>query len=90
MDDVSLVIENLTKDSDQLKLFFSCKALKNIFLVSDPSTTEKILSRFGKQFLKRLVKILTYDHLQDCVNEALQLLVLLTNILDLEVTQELV
>ena len=63
MGDVALVIENLTKDSDQLKLFFSCKALKNIFLVSDPTTTEKILSRFGKQFLKRLVKILTYDHL---------------------------
>ena len=49
-----------------------------------------MLDRFSKRLLKRLVVVLGYEHLQDAMIEALHVVALLTNLMDYEVTSELV
>ena len=73
-----------------MKVQFGCRALKSILLVSPMELTRQLLDRFSKRLLKRLVVVLGYEHLQDAMIEALHVVVLLTNLMDYEVTSELI
>ena len=73
-----------------MKIYFGCKALKSILLVSSEELTKKLLLKFSKRLLKRLVIVLGYEHLPDAMVEALHIVVLLTNLMDYDVTSEMV
>ena len=49
-----------------------------------------MLLKFSKRLLKRLVIILGYEHLPDAMVEALHIVVLLTNLMDYDVTSEMI
>ena len=49
-----------------------------------------MLLRHSKRLLKRLVIVLGYEHLPDAMVEALHIVVLLTNLMDYDVTSEMV
>lgn len=73
-----------------MKIYFGCKGLKSILMVSPPQLTREILNRFAPRLLKRLVVVLSYEHLPDAMVEALYIVVLLTNLMDYETTSEMV
>ena len=88
--DIAVIIKSINDDSDQLKIYFGCKALKSILKVCNVDLTKAIIDRHSKRLLKRLVIVLSYEHLPDAMFEALHILVLITNLMDFEVTSELV
>lgn len=59
-------------------------------MVSSSALTKQILDKHGKRLLKRLIIVLSYEHLPDAMLEALHILVLITNLMDYEVTSELI
>ena len=59
-------------------------------MVSSAELTKQILVRHGKRLLKRLIIVLSYEHLPDAMVEALHILVLITNLMDYEVSSELI
>ena len=89
-DDISLIVESINDDNDQMKIYFGCKGMKSILLISPILVTKQLVERYSKRLLKRLVVILSYEHLLDAMTEALHIVVLLTNLMDYEVTSELV
>ena len=59
-------------------------------MVSPLELTQQLIDKYSKRLLKRLVVVLGYEHLPDAMYEALHVVVLLTNLMDFEVTSELV
>ena len=59
-------------------------------MVSSTSLTKKILEKHSKRLLKRLIILLSYEHLPEAMVEALHILVLITNIMDYEMSSELI
>ena len=49
-----------------------------------------MLDRFADRLLRRLVVVLSYEHLFDAMVEALHIVVLLTNLMDYETTSDMV
>ena len=90
MEDITLVVESINDDSDQLKLYFGCKALKSILMVCTQEITWRILDKHSKRLLKRFVDILSYEHLEDLIIEVLHILVLITNQKEPHLISELV
>ena len=73
-----------------MKIYFGCKALKSILLVSPAKLTHQLVKKFKNRLLRRLVLILGYEHLPDTMTEVLHIIVLLTNLMDYDVTSEMV
>lgn len=73
-----------------MKIYFGCKALKSILLVSPAKLTHQLVKKFKNRLLRRLVLVLGYEHLPDTMTEALHIIVLLTNLMDYDVTSEMV
>ena len=80
LEDVSLVVDAINNDGDQLKLYFGCKAIKNILMVCTQAITYEILDKHGKRLIKRFVDILGYEHMEDSIIEVLHVVVLMTNL----------
>ena len=59
-------------------------------MVSSTSLTKKILEKHSKRLLKRLIILLSYEHLPEAMVEALHVIVLITNIMDYEMSSELI
>ena len=89
-EDIKIVVESINDDNEQMRIYFGCKALKSILLVSSQELTKKLLQRHSKRLLKRLVIVLGYEHLPDAMVEALHIVVLLTNMMDYDVISEMV
>ena len=90
MQDIALVVESINDDSDQLKLYFGCKALKSILMVCTQEITWRILDTHRNRLLKRFVDILAYQHMEDLIIEVLHILVLITNLKESHLISELV
>ena len=73
-----------------MKIYFGCKALKSILMVSSVDLTRQILKRHSHRLIQRLVVVLGYEHLPDVLVEALAITVLLTNLMDYEMITEMV
>lgn len=73
-----------------MKIYFGCKALKSILLVSPAKLINELIEKFGRRLFKRLIVVLEYQHLPDSMTEALHVIVLLTNLMDHNVTSEMV
>jgi hypothetical protein len=84
------IIESINVDEDQIKLFFGCKALSNILVISTPELRSRIIKRFGSRLVKRLVHILNYEHMEELMTEALKCTLLLVNGQDSFFNRELV
>lgn len=89
-DDISLIIESINEDHDQMKIYFGCKGLKSILMVSPAKLCHQVVKRYSNRLLRRLVLILGYEHLPDTMAEALHIIVLLTNLTDHDITSEMV
>ena len=84
------MVDSINDDNDQMKIYFGCKALKSILMVAPIELTCQLIDRFGKRLLKRLVVVLSYEHLPDAMTEALHVIVLFTNLMDYEVISQMV
>ena len=58
--------------------------------MSSVELTRKLVEKYWNRLLKRLVVVLSYEHLPDAMVEALNITVLLTNLMDYELTSEMV
>ena len=73
-----------------MKIYFGCKALKSILMVASAELTREVINRYSNRLIKRLVIVLSYEHLPDAMFEALSIVVLLTNLMDYDVTSEMI
>jgi hypothetical protein len=89
-DDITLIVDSINDDNEQMKIYFGCKALKSILMVAPTELTRKLIILHSSRLIKRLVIVVSYEHLPDAMTEALHILVLLTNLMDYDLTSELV
>ena len=73
-----------------MKIYFGCKGLKSILLVSPFKLVQQLVKRYSNRLLRRLVLLLGYEHLPDTMAEALHIIALLTNLMDQDVISEMV
>ena len=73
-----------------MKIYFGCKGLKSILLVSPLKIVVQLVKRYSNRLLRRLVLLLGYEHLPDTMAEALHIITLLTNLMDQDVISEMV
>lgn len=83
-------MDSINEDKEQMKIYFGCKALKSILMVASAELTREVISRYSNRLIKRLVIVLSYEHLPDAMFEALSIVVLLTNLMDYDVTSEMI
>lgn len=59
------IVDSINNDEDQIKLFFGCKALRNILAIASTENKDRVIKRFGSRLAKRLVHILNYEHMEE-------------------------